>query len=137
MANKGDEVGGDKITVGDISGSKGIAIGRGAKAHLQISVDEQTLVRVFSPVYEKIETRPPDPKVDKDEIVDKVKRIENEVQKGESAEPDKIERWLGYLAEMAPDILDVTTAALTSPIAGVSAVIQKIALKAKQERKEN
>jgi hypothetical protein len=71
--------------------------------------------------------------VEKEEIADKVKRIENEVATGEKAEPAKIERWLRNLAAMAPDILDVTVAAVINPIAGISMTIQKIAQKVKEE----
>jgi hypothetical protein len=71
--------------------------------------------------------------VEKDEISDRVKRIEKEVATGDKAEPAKVERWLRNLAAMAPDILDVTVAAITNPIAGISMTVQKIARKVKEE----
>ncbi len=84
-------------------------------------------------IYQKIESRPPDPLVEKEEITDQVKRIENEVAAGEKAEPAKVERWLRNLAAMAPDILDVTVAAITNPAAGIYLAIRKIAQKVKEE----
>jgi hypothetical protein len=129
----GDKVGGDIISVGSISSSQGVAIGRGAQVRIQSGVGAKELAELFSPIYQKIEARPPDPMVEKEEIADRVKRIEKEVNTGENAQPTKVERWLKDLAAMAPDILDVTLGALTSPIAGISIAIQKIAQKIRQE----
>jgi tetratricopeptide (TPR) repeat protein len=47
-AEKGDVVGGDKITVGDIMGTKGVAIGDGA----QVTVTEITEVTEVAPTFE-------------------------------------------------------------------------------------
>jgi hypothetical protein len=129
----GDQVGGDKISVGDISGSQGVAIGRNARVSIRSGMSAQELSEVFSVIYQKIESRPPDPLVEKEEIAEQVKRIENEVAAGETAEPAKVERWLRNLATMAPDILDVTVAALTGPAAGIYVAIRKIAQKVKED----
>jgi len=133
IRKNGAQVGGDQISVGDISGSQGVAIGRGARVEIRSGIDTKELAQLFSPIYKKIESRPSDPSVEKEEITDRVKRIEKEVAIGEKAEPTKVERWLRNLAAMAPDILDVTVAALTSPIAGISMAIRKIAQKVKEE----
>lgn len=133
IRKNGDQVGGDQISVGDISDSEGVAIGRGARVEIRSGIGTKELAQLFSPIYKKIESRPPDPSVEKEEITDRVKRIEKEVATGEKAEPTKVERWLRNLAAMAPDILDVTVAALTSPIAGISMAIRKIAQKVKEE----
>ena len=129
----GDQVGGDKITIGNISDSQGVAIGRGASVEIRSGASAGELAKLFSTIYQKIESRPTDASVEKEEISDQVKRIETEVASGEKAEPSKIERWLRNLALMAPDILDVTLGALTSPIAGISVAIQKIAQKMRDE----
>ena len=129
----GDQVGGDKISVGNISGSQGVAIGRDAQATVQSGIGSKELSELFSAIYQKIESRPPDPLVEKEEIIDRVKRIENEVANGEKAEPGKVERWLRNLAAMAPDIFDVTVAAITGPAAGIYMAIRKIAQKVREE----
>jgi hypothetical protein len=128
-----DQVGGDKIIVGDISDSQGVAIGRDAQVRIQSGISPKELVEVFAPIYQTIEVRQPDPLVEKEEITDRVRRIENEIATGEKAQPSKVERWLRDLAGMAPDILDVTVAAIMSPVAGISVVIQKIAQKVKED----
>ncbi len=129
----GDQVGGDRISVGNISGSQGVAIGRGSQVKIQSGTNVKELSELFSAIYQKIQSRPPDPVVEKEEIIDQVKRIENEMAAGEKAEPAKVERWLRNLAAMAPDILDVTVAAITNPAAGIYLAIRKIAQKVKEE----
>lgn len=128
----GDKAGGDIISVGSISNSQGVAIGRGAQVRVQSGVGAKELAELFLPIFQKIELRPTDPLVEKDEISDRVKRIEKEVMTGENAQPSRVERWLKDLAAMAPDILDVTLGALTSPIAGISIAVQKIAQKMRE-----
>lgn len=127
------QVGGDQIEVGDISGSSGIAIGREAQAHVQQGVSGQELARIFAAVYRRIEERPEHPDVDKEEIVAEVQRIEKEVAKKEQANPNRLERWLRNLANMAPDILDVMAASLGGPVSGATAVLAKIINKVRSE----
>lgn len=113
----GDFVGRDQVVYGDkVHGGAG-----------------NELARLFSGVYRQIEERPEDPDVDKEDLAETVQKIEQEAAKGDEANPTKTERWLRFLGQMAPDILDVTVACLTSPIAGVATVIRKIAEKAKEE----
>jgi hypothetical protein len=120
----GDKVGGDKIDVGGISGSTGFAIGRGAQAHVN---------QLFEVVYQQIEARSEDPDVDKEELADTVQKIEKEAAKGEQANANKVGRWLGFLADMAPDILKVTAATLANPAAGVATAVRLIAEKFRAE----
>jgi hypothetical protein len=129
----GDKVGGDKIQVGNISGSSGVAIGRGARATVTQGLSGDEIAKLFDSVYQRIEARPEDPTVDKEELTETVQRIEAEVAKGEAANPTKVERWLRTLASMADDIFEVTAASLVSPAAGIAAVIRKVAAKAREE----
>jgi hypothetical protein len=85
----------------------------------QFSVEYQEISYAFAEIYRQIEIRPPDPNVDKPEIQSTVENIESEVKKGDDANPNKVERWLRFLAAMAPDIFDVVAAALTGPIQGI------------------
>jgi len=128
----GDKVGGDQIQAGDISGT-GIAIGRGARASVTQGVSGNDVAALFAAIKQQIDARPEDPNVDKDELNELVQNIEQENAKGEQANPSKVERWLGYLASMADDIYAVTVEALKSPAAGISAVVRKIAAKARGE----
>lgn len=125
----GDLVGGNKTVTqtagGDIVGGDKI-VNSGPQA--------QQLADAFRAIHQKIEARPPDPMVDKDEIEDTVKRIETETRKGDQANTDRLERWLLTLGGMADDIFQVVVATLSSPALGVAKTIQLIAQKAKDER---
>ena len=133
MGKRGKSSSGDHISVGDISHGTGIAIGRGAQATVTQGLSSEDLSELFATIYREIERRPTDPDVDKEEITEAVQRIEKEAAKGQDANPSKIERWLHSLARMAPDILDVTAACLSSPAVGIATTIRKIAQKAKEE----
>src|SRR6266851_10518530 len=106
----GDIVGRDKITTTTITNG--------------LSADQfQQLAAAFAKIYQQIDARPPDPNVEKDEIKRAVDDVQTEVQKGEAANPTKVERWLANLGNMAPDILKVTAATLASPAAGIATAI--------------
>jgi len=115
---------GDTITVGDISGSSGIAIGRGASATVTTGAGD--LAAAFAMIYQSIQARPADPAVDKDEIVEAVQRIEKEAGKGAAAEPGKLERWAKNIAGMAPDILEVMAAAFAGPATAAGTILKKV-----------
>jgi hypothetical protein len=130
----GDKISGDKTvttTVG--AGSTGVAIGQGATATGSQGLSGADLAALFAQIRLQIEERPEDPNVEKEELVDTVDKVEQEVVKGDQANTSKVSRWLGNLADMAPDIFEVTVATLTNPAAGVATVISKIAQKAKEE----
>lgn len=141
---QGDMVGGDKIVQGDeihAGGNVNIAnIGAGAQVGQFAQGDNitqtqgasaQDLAALFRAIYKQVDARPNDPNVERGEIRDTVKNIETEAGKGENANPNKIERWMKSLKELAPDILEVTAAALLNPLAGVSTALKKIAEKAR------
>ena len=130
----GDLVHGDKIDVGDISDSSNIAIGRKAQAQEGLSGAE--LAAIFQKVYEQIEARPPDPDVDIEEIKATVEQIEEETAGPEAANEKRLERWLGNLARMAPDIIEVMAASLAGPVAGGAMVLKKIINRVQQKESE-
>jgi uncharacterized caspase-like protein len=128
----GDDVDGDKITVGDISGT-GVAVGRDAQAAATQGMGGDEIAQLFAAVYRQIEARPLDPDVDKGELAETLQKIQGEMARGEEANPNQVECWLRTLSRMAPDIFEVTVACLTSPAAGVAAVIRNVAQKAQEE----
>ncbi len=129
------QVGGNKITgdisVGDVSGT-GIAIGHKAQAHVRQGMAGTDLAQLFSPIYQQIESRQSSDAI-KSVLTDHVQKIEAEVQKGDQADAKRIEGWLEVIASMAPDILEVVTSTLTSPIAGIATIVKKIAEKARMQ----
>jgi hypothetical protein len=113
----GDIVGGDKITT----------------TTNEIPNIELLTIQ-FDAILKQIEQRPPQKKVDKSEIKAVVGKIHNEVRKGDKGDAQKVEHWLRFLASMADDIFQVTVAALTNPVLGISKACQLIAQKAKEEK---
>lgn len=124
----GVKISGGKVTVG------GDVVGRDKITTTTSGLDATAfaeLTKQFAQIYQTIEARPQDPNTDKTEIKDTVQKIEQEVKKGEQANPAKVERWLKFLAGMSDDISQVVASTLASPLAGVAKAIQLIAKKAK------
>ncbi len=118
---------GDVINTGHISGS-GIAIGRGAQAHVQgIPSAAASVAALFVPVEKTIRQRPDDPTVTKDELLATVRWIADEVARGAQANEQRLIRLLRALATTAPDIFaPVVTILQTQSIcaAAVRAALQ-------------
>ena len=132
MSSKEDS-GGDRISVGDISNSTGVAIGRGASANVTQGVDPEKLAALFSSIYRQIDVRPAMAPERKAQVAETVKKIETETAKGKEANPGQVEDALHKLGKMAPDILEVTAATLLNPVAGVASAIRKIAQRIKEQ----
>ncbi len=117
------------ITVGHISGGY-VAIGPGAQVTVSQSVVSNEITWLFETLYQRIEIRIADPDVEKEELIEIVGKIQQELVRGEQANPKKIERWLNNLAQIAPDISKAAVAGLIQPDAGVPPLIRQIAAKA-------
>src|SRR5690349_8074026 len=72
------------------------------------------LVKQFQQINQRIEKLPVEPDV-KEDLAKNVQRIEEEVKKGEQADPSKVERWLKFIAGMSTDIAEVIGATLLNP----------------------
>jgi hypothetical protein len=116
-------------------------INAGGKARVQVtqksdrrkSSRDADLERLFALLEKRLESRPEDPNVGREEISSQIEQIKTESARGEKANQTKLERWIKNLAGMAPDIVDVMTASLGGPVSGFTAVLQKIAAKVKAE----
>jgi hypothetical protein len=121
---------------GSVSGSN-LVVGNHNRITQSNGSQADEIAKLFAIIYQKIEARPEDPKVEKEEITQAVQRIEHETTKGAEANPDKVERLLKTVGGMAPDIGEVILATLTSPASGIATVIRKIAQKAKEEAQKS
>jgi hypothetical protein len=128
-----NKISGDKTIMGNVSNST-VAAGSGAQGSSSQGVSGKELIALFDSVYRRIESRPEKPEVDKEELKESVSRIQTEAGKGEEANPAKLQRWLRTLADVAPDILEVTVSSLINPAAGVASAIRRVAEKVWQER---
>ena len=128
--------GGDQNNMSGNVSSGGIAFVGGRHTNVTVNqyqgTDAQELAGLFEKMYQRIETRPADANIDKEEIVETVKKLEAESAKGEAANQSKLGRWMETLNKMAPDIVDVVLASLGGPVSGMTAVLKKIADHAKQ-----
>ena len=132
---QGDKTEGDHISIGNITGSSGIAIGRAARAHVDIrqGADPQQVAALFQAVYERIGQSAHPPAL-QSVIQQQVKALEEEAGAGDSADPTVVENAFTVLKSIAPDILEVAAAALASPVAGLSRVVQKVAAHVRADR---
>jgi hypothetical protein len=103
--------------------------------HQSSGSEAKDVAALFETLYQHIEARPDDPNVDKQELVESVQKIQEEASKGEQVNETKLTRWMDYLNKMAPDIVDVALASLGGPVSGVTAVLKKVADRARSESK--
>lgn len=82
---------------------------------------------LFDPIYHEIELRMEDARVDKPELFGTVRRIEAELLRGDAGNPNKVERWLRFFQEVAPDVLKPVTDVLLRPDAQATAAIRQVA----------
>jgi hypothetical protein len=138
---QGDQVGGDKINVGNISGSQGIAIGRGASATVTTyqqgsgaeASDADSIAAAFARLYQAVNESAATA-AQKAVAQQAVEKLEQAAQEGETADEAEVRQWFDVLIAMLPDIGEVAIDAFLNPIKGVSTVFRKIAAKARAGR---
>ena len=125
----------ESITVGNISGGTGFAIGRGAQAVVtqRTGEDIDQISTIFKTLEQIIGTIPDE--ADKKVAESAIETLEGEARKGEKANEKTVKKWMNFLAETAPDAWEVAIDFFINPIQGVSTVFKKIAERAKLERK--
>jgi hypothetical protein len=118
----------------------GAAIGPGASVQaeniaggdININSEADEAFAKIMALVESLAAEAPETAVD---VRDAVEVIQAENDKGEEADERIIRFSFRTLARMAPDIFEVAAATLANPVAGLSAVVQKIAKKAAEEKK--
>ena len=135
------------IKVGDISeisGNVNIAGGNITTHQTTTGLSAAELKQLFDGLYAKIETRPETPTADKEDLKAEVKEIQSVVtdaaKKNEKVPDGFLSRRFRNIARIAPDVLDMTVAAVGHPAfghpsLGLGAAVKKIAEKAKEETK--
>src|SRR5574341_1661381 len=135
----GDSPGGINITTsgGSVTSQGDVVAGNKSVNTSGISGAELIeLFKQFQGIYRKIDARPDDPIVDREALKAAVRGIQQEVAQGERADPDKVEKWLTFLAGMADDVFQVTVATLANPAVGVAKAIQLITQKAIESKRQ-
>jgi hypothetical protein len=132
---QGDQVGGDKIDVGNISGSQGIAIGRDAAANVisyQQGDDAESLTAAFARIYQAVNNSAATA-AQKAVAQQAVEKLEQEAQKGDLTDEAEVQQWFDVLTAMLPEAAEVAVDAFLRPIVGVSMVFGKIAARKRSE----
>lgn len=138
--NKSSSSKGAGIKVGKISKIKGDVNIAGRDIHKSqtttgLSVADIKLL--FDHIYSTIETNEKIPPANKEDLKAEVGEIQSTItevtKKNEKVDESILLRRFRNIARMAPDILDVVTATLVNPLAGLGIAVKKIAEKAKEE----
>jgi hypothetical protein len=126
--------GSDNITIGNISGGTGFAIGTKAKAVVTQNTDKNLdqIGKAFEAILQVVQAMPEG--TEKNVAENAVQALQEEAHKGDRADEGKIQKWVKFLSETAPDAWEVAVNTFANPISGISTVFKKIADKAKAER---
>jgi hypothetical protein len=128
-------IGGDATSIGDVGK---ISVN---KEPVSSKLSAEDIYQLFDKVYKAIDSLPDVSPSDKDYIRSDVNEIESLVrkaaQKNEKVDEEHLSRYLRNIGRMAPDVLEVMSASLSSPVAGLGVVLKKIAEKAKQGESQN
>jgi DNA topoisomerase VI subunit B len=89
----------------------------------------------FAPVYNAIQENANIPTDVKENLTENVKQLEQEINKGEKAEPSFIQKRMETIQKMAPEIAEVVVATLQNPAAGIGLVVKKVIDKFNVEKK--
>jgi hypothetical protein len=127
----GSKVGGDQNTVGNISGSSGIAIGRNASASVQIQHDagSDEVIRLFEPLRAEVAGYNPT-------AVSLIQALEAQIKRGDEADDEKMADLIADIADAAPiaiqSLVNLFSSATVARVAGAGT---KQALKWVQRQK--
>ncbi len=112
----------------NISG-KGKFINRDDRSQTGVPLDEVT--KLFESIFFQIENHPKLSSIDKSDVRQEIEEVREELSKIEQSNESYILRRLRNIGRMAPDILEIVLATITSPVAGFGLIAKKIAEKAK------
>src|SRR5688572_4119050 len=105
--------------ISDISGNVNIAGGNISTHHTTTGLSAAEIKQLFNGLYAKIDTRPETPTADKEDLKAELKEIQSAVteavRKNEKIPEGVLSRRFRNIARMAPDVLDVTVAAIGNP----------------------
>lgn len=118
---------GGSIISGDVHIENGTFVGRD---YIQQAPQVKEL---FKPIYQKIQDDPTLPADAKQEVHELVKEVEQEVVDNKEPNARLLTRLFKDIQKMTPDILQVISATLTNPAAGLTLVAQKVINKALQD----
>lgn len=130
----GKKAGRDMLEI-NVTGNQNAVATHGGKATVSISQAAQDDWKAWREQMEsEIKALKELPVEDQAMLTQNIEQVVKEAEKGETADPSRIERLLNTVSAMAPDILDVVVATIGNPLSGIGMVIKKIGEKAKVTR---
>jgi hypothetical protein len=117
---------GENIVFGDVNIKNG-SFQQKVEKKADLKELEKLFTRLGRQVDEHLEGQ------NKDDARVALQNIEQEASKGPEADESKIDRWVKFLSEIAPDIVDVMLAALSGPGTAFTTILKKVATRAKAE----
>lgn len=108
---------GNNITVGDVNGSN-IVVGNNNRVSVTHGVSAEEIAKAFAPLLQAMQAKAESP--DKAMVQTAVQGLEAEASKGEEADESKVQKWVDFLGDMAPDIWEVAVDTFTNPVKGLS-----------------
>lgn len=121
----GDKVGGDKIEA-HISGSTGVAIGRGAQARVTQGLGGRELEALFQSIMEAVQQAPAQ---DQPQALQMAEDLKQEAARGENADDGHLASLLNGFIELVPGAVSAVVSAFASPVlAGVAGPVTKMVL---------
>jgi hypothetical protein len=112
----GDEVRGDKITVGNITGD-GFAFGRGASVSIERGLNPEALSTILAPVVESVRQNAVDAAIQA-EALRKIEEIKQELAKGKQEDDSRLAGLVQSLVDLVPGAVSTVVSAFTTPILG-------------------
>jgi hypothetical protein len=122
----GSKIGGDLVQGDKITGDKVTVIGDDAQVYISHGLDEAALAELFKEVNRRIERLPEQPEIGQDELKDTARRVEQEIAKGDQANPDRLKRWLEVLGKYVPEAVEIVVNALLNPGAGAASAVKAV-----------
>ena len=120
-----------EITAITIKGNQNAVATQGGRANVIHSGGTSSVFQAWNERMEReIEQFEGLPEEDKALLIQNVEQIAREAERGEKADPKRIERLLNTLSVMAPEIFDVALTTLTDLFVGIRLVIKRVGDKA-------
>jgi cell division septum initiation protein DivIVA len=121
--------GGGPVFTEKVDNRDGKITGRSDKHYHGLSDHE--VLRLFENLIQKVEQHPKLSNSDKKDAKAEIEEIRQELTRKEQADESFLMRRFRNLAQMAPDILEVTLATITNPALGLGVFAKKLAEKAR------
>jgi len=132
MKKRGEEKMGRIDIGGNAVGSNINMGGKNVNQNVRNISNEVNVQNIFRPIVAQTE-KIKDPAV-REDVSDILNKLQVEARKGIQADERRVQSWMNFLAEIAPDVWDVAIRTFINPIDGISLAFRKVATKAMKKK---